>query len=98
MRWFRKPALVTYKTKQGKTDPLIERNFGILRSDILGEPIPEEIAQWGFDDSETFATLLEKLAETRDSLVFPFAASAARSAVETGLNTHGTSYTIFVGG
>lgn len=45
MRWFRKPTLVTYKTKQGKTDPLIEQNFGILRSDILGEPIPEGITQ-----------------------------------------------------
>ncbi|MGC2473548.1 MAG: hypothetical protein WA485_04385 [Candidatus Sulfotelmatobacter sp.] len=30
-RWFRKPSLVTYKTKQGKTDTLIARNFGILR-------------------------------------------------------------------
>lgn len=97
MRWFRKPVLVTYQTKQGKTDPLIERNFGILRSDILAEPIPEGIAQWGFDDSETFATLLEKLAEIRDSLVFPFVASASRAVVDTGLNTHGTSYTIFVG-
>jgi hypothetical protein len=97
MRWFRKPSLVTYKTKQGKTDPLIARNFGILRSDVLGEPIPEGIAQWVFDDSETFATLLEKLAEIRDSVIFPFAASASHAVVDTGLDSHETTYTIFVG-
>ena len=96
-RWFRKPSLVTYSTKQGKTDSLIEWNFGILRNDILGEPIPEGIDQWRFDDSETFTTLLGKLSEIRESLVFPVAASAARAVVDTGLNTHGTTYTIFVG-
>ncbi len=96
-RWFRKPSLVTYKTKQGKTDTLIARNFGILRSDVLGEPIPEGISQFCFDDTENFASLLEKLSETRDGLIYPFAASAARAVVDTGIDTHGTTYTIFVG-
>ena len=97
MRWFRKPSLVTYKTKQGKTDPLIARNFGILRSDVLGEPIPEGLSQFCFDDTESFASLLEKFAESRDTLLYPWGASAARAVVDTGVDMHGTSYTIFVG-
>jgi hypothetical protein len=97
MRWFRKPSLLTYKTKQGKTNPLIARNFGILRSDVLGEPIPDGITQFCFDDTENFATLLDKLSEYRQGLVFPFAASTARAVVNSGTETHHTSYTIFVG-
>ena len=97
MRWFRKPSLVTYKTKSGKTDPLIARNFGILRSDVLGEPIPDGVSQFCFDETESFASLLEKLAESRDTLLYPCGASTSRAVVDTGMDTHGTTYTIFVG-
>lgn len=97
MRWFRKPSLVTYKTKQGKTDSLIARNFGILRSDVLGDPIPEGIPQFCFDENESFASLLEKLSERRDALVYPFVAAAARAVVRSGIARHETAYTIFVG-
>jgi hypothetical protein len=96
-RWFRKPSLVTYRTKQGKTDPLIARNFGILRSGVLGTPIPEGISQFCFDETENFASLLEKLCEPRDGLIYPFAASSARAVVDTGIDTHWATYTLFVG-
>lgn len=96
-RWFRKPSLVTYKTKSGTIDPLIARNFGILRADVLGEPIPEGVSQLCFDETESFASLLEKLSEFREALVYPFTAAAARAVVDSGGETHETSYTIFVG-
>ncbi len=75
-RWFRKPSLVTYRTKQGETDLLIARNFGILRSDVLGTPIPEGISQFCFDETETFASLLDKLSESRDGLIYHLIFSA----------------------
>ncbi len=96
-RWFRKPSLVTYGTKGREADPLIARNFGILRSDVLGTPIPEGISQFCFDETETFASLLQKLSEPRDGLIYPFAASATRAVADTGTDTHWTTYTIFVG-
>jgi hypothetical protein len=97
MRWLQKPALVTFGSKKGHPNELIARNFGILRNDVLSEPIPDSISQFTFDDTEDFPSLLDKLAEQGDRFIYPFAASAARAVVDSGMDAHETTYTIYVG-
>jgi hypothetical protein len=98
MRWFKKPPLLTCEAKKGAPpNQLIARNFGLLRNDYLGEPIPESISQVKFDVADEFAALLELLAEHRDQPVSPYAAATARAVVNSGMDTHETTYTVIVG-
>jgi hypothetical protein len=96
--WFRKPAIVTYGNKTGETpNTLIAWNFGLLRNDILSEPIPENISQVSFDIADDFAAFLERLTDQRKQFVFPFAASTARAVVDSGIDHHETTYTLYIG-
>jgi hypothetical protein len=98
VRWFRKPTLVTYSSRTGETpNKLIARNFGLLRNDILSEPIPENISQVSFDVADDLAAFLERLTDQRERFVFPFAASAARAVVDSGIGRHETTYTVYIG-
>jgi hypothetical protein len=96
-RWFQTPALVTYGGK-GNADTLISRNFGLLRNNVLSEQIAKEIQQLQFDDSVDFAGFLELASANTGGLLFPYAATCARAICDGGIDTHGATYSLFVGG
>ncbi len=95
-RWFQTPTLVTYGGK-GTADPLISRNFGLLRNNVLAEQIPKEIQQLEFDDSIDFAGFLELASGHRGGLLFPYAATCAKAICDTGIDAHWSKYSLFVG-
>jgi hypothetical protein len=95
-RWFQTPALVTYGGK-GTADPLISRNFGLLRNNVLSEQIAKEVQQFQFDDSVDFAGFLGLASGHTGGLLFPYAATCTRAICDTGIDTHGATYSLFVG-
>jgi predicted RNA-binding Zn-ribbon protein involved in translation (DUF1610 family) len=95
-RWFQAPVLVTHGGK-GKADPLIRRNFGLLRNDVVSEQIAKEIQQLRIDDSIDFAGFIELVSGHAGGLIFPHAAACARAICNTGTDTHGGTYNLFVG-
>ena len=96
-RWFQTPALVTYGGKRN-ADTLISRNFGLLRNNVLSEQIAKEIQQLQVDDSVDFAGFLELASGHTGGLIFPYAATCARAICNAGVDTHGATYSLFIGG
>jgi hypothetical protein len=95
-RWFQTPALVTYGGK-GTADVLIRRNFGLLRNNVLSEQIAKEIQQLEFDDSVDFPGFLELVSGHRGGLLFPYAATCAKAICDACIDTHRSTYSVFVG-
>jgi hypothetical protein len=83
--------------RKGAADPLIRRNFGLLRNNVLSEQIAKEIQQLEFDDSFDFAGFLGLVSGYAGALIFPYAATCARAICDTGTDTHGATYSLFVG-
>jgi hypothetical protein len=97
-RWFYRPVLMTYDDGQGyPPDPLIARNFGIIRKNRLASPIPDEITQCSFTKDTRIASFLDLVVSERNTVAFPYNLAAAQTSVNLARNTHETTYTIFVG-
>ena len=95
-RWFRTPTLVTYGGK-GKPDPLIEKNFGVLRNNVLSEQIRKDIQQFPFDDGLDFPGFLELTAAQASSLVFPYEAACSRATCQGANESRWAAYALFIG-
>jgi hypothetical protein len=97
-RWFYKPVLMTYDDEHGYSpDPLIARNFGIIRKNRPASPIPDGITQCSFKKDTRIASFLDLVVSERNTVVFPYNLAAAQTSVNLARDTHETTYTIFVG-
>ena len=68
-RWFYRPVLMTYDDGQGyPPDPLIARNFGIIRKNRLASPIPDEITQCSFTKDTRIASFLDLVVSERNTV------------------------------